>query len=102
MSLTVVLRGRAERHIAEIRDWYAEQAPGLDAEFGSALDEAFRVISDMPRVGQLSEAGRRRLALSRFPYLIWYTVHDDAGVVRVLAITHQRRDPGDAARHIGV
>lgn len=101
MTAQLILRGRAERHIADIRDWYAEQSPGLDAEFGTALDEAFTAITDMPRVGQLSENDKRRFALRRFPYIVWYTVHDDAGVVRVLAITHQRREPHEVARHLG-
>lgn len=101
MTAQLILRGRAERHIADIRDWYAERSHGLDAEFGTALDEAFAVIANMPRIGQLSESGRRRFALRHFPYLIWYTVHDDAGIVRVLAVTHQRRGPGEVARHVG-
>jgi plasmid stabilization system protein ParE len=101
VTAQLILRGRAERHIADVRDWYAEQSPGLDAEFGTALDEAFTAIADMPRIGQLSENGIRRFVLHRFPYIVWYIVHDEAHVVRVLAITHQRREPHEVARHVG-
>lgn len=102
MTYQLVLRGRAERHITDVRDWYADQSLGLDVEFGTALDAAFAMIAETPRIGQLSEHGRRRLALRRFPYLVWYTVHDDANIVRVLAVTHQRRDPREARGHIGL
>lgn len=102
MTYQLVLRGRAERHIIDIRNWYADQALDLDVEFGTTLDAAFALIAETPRIGQLSELGRRRLALRRFPYLIWYTVHDDANVVRVLAVTHQRRNPREARNHIGL
>lgn len=93
VTALLVVRGLAERQIVDIRDWYAEQADGLDRDFGTELDHAFATIAGMPRIGQPSEHGRRRLALKRFPYLIWYTVHDEANVVRVLAITHQSRGP---------
>ena len=101
MTAQLILRGRAERHIADIRNWYAEQSPGLDAQFGTALDEVFAAITDTPRIGQLSENDMRRFALRRFPYIVWYTVHDDVGIVRVLAITHRRRAPHEVARHVG-
>lgn len=101
MTALLVIRGRAEQHILEARDWYADQATGLDEQFGTELDRAFAMIGTMPRIGQQSERGLRRFALRRFPYLVWYTVHEEANVVRVLAITHQRRNPQETDRHVG-
>ncbi len=101
VTVQLILRGRAERHIADIRDWYANQSSGLGTEFGTALDEAFEAITNMPGIGQPSENDLRRFALPRFPFIVWYTVHDDVGIVRVLAVTHERREPQEVGRHVG-
>jgi plasmid stabilization system protein ParE len=36
----------------------------------------------------------RRASLKVFPYQIWYRTHDELEVLEVLAVVHDRQDPG--------
>ena len=71
-------------------DWYEDELPGLGGEF---REEFFRSYGKLCR-GSLLYAVRfsniRRLNLERFPYGIFYTVHENE--IRVLAVLHGSRE----------
>ena len=86
--------------VAEAREatrWYDERSPGIGA---SLLDEVAAAVADLsrwPGAGGLIEGmpvdGEvRRVPIGRFPYHLVYTYTDD--VVHVLAVAHDRREPG--------
>ena len=74
-----------------IEDWYEAQQAGLGAEFREGVDELFSRIGDNPLAYPERYRAVRRALMRRFPYVVWYRLHE--GDVIVLACLHGRRDP---------
>lgn len=90
----------APEAVAEAREaarWYEDRSPGVGV---ALLDEVAVAVADLsrwPGAGGLIEGVRvdgevRRVPIGRFPYHLVYTYTDD--VVHVLAVAHDRREPG--------
>ncbi|MHB8051113.1 MAG: type II toxin-antitoxin system RelE/ParE family toxin [Coriobacteriia bacterium] len=77
--------------VAEARDWYEIQRPGLGDEFIDAVDSAVDSVCDFPAAHPAVYRGSRRFLLARFPYCLYYRV-DDAGII-VVACLHAVRAP---------
>ena len=77
--------------VAEARDWYDLQRPGLGGEFIDAVELAVDSILDFPDAHPVVYRGSRRFLLARFPYCLYYRI-DDAGII-VVACLHAVRDP---------
>lgn len=86
-----MLRRAAELDLAAIEDWYEAQQAGLGTEFRKAVDELVGRIGDNPLAYPERYGGNRRAILRRFPYVVWYRLHEDDAVV--LACVHGKRDP---------
>lgn len=76
--------------VAEARDWYELQRPGLGDEFIDAVDSAVDSILEFPSAHPVGYRRSHRFLLARFPYCLYYRV-DDAGIV-VVACLHAVRD----------
>ena len=77
--------------------WYEARRVGLGLEFFDAVDAAVSQIVDLPRAGELvprmpAELPVRRLAVTRFPYHVFYL--ETSPELRILAVAHDRRKPG--------
>jgi plasmid stabilization system protein ParE len=91
VSRDFIISPEAEADIAEARDWYDEQRPGLGAEFVWAVDVALVRIQQNPLQYQIARGRYRRATLNRFPYTLLYNVTDE--VIRVVACAHGKRHP---------
>ena len=92
MTHTVLVRAEAERDAERALDWYSLHAPRQVDRF---IDEPARTVAairDSPHSFRVLHRDARRAALKIFPYLIWYRIHDEAQVVEVVAVVHQRQD----------
>jgi plasmid stabilization system protein ParE len=74
--------------------WYESKRPGLGAEYLAAIDESFESISSRPLSFPVWRTGRpfRRLVVSRFPFVVFFSASPDA--ITVMAVAHARRRPG--------
>ncbi|MGH9603401.1 MAG: type II toxin-antitoxin system RelE/ParE family toxin [Terriglobales bacterium] len=93
--LTIELEASAELEAATL--WYESQRPGLGAEFLDSLDAALRHIGRWPKAGApvpdlADDLPVRRVPVGRFPYHVVYL--EMAEEIRVVAIAHDRRQPG--------
>lgn len=70
--------------------WYEERERGLGRDFLRAFRAATAVLRRTPLLYPLV-AGARRVLLRRFPYSVFYEVHEVEVVV--LACFHESRDP---------
>jgi len=93
----VVTSRRADDDIDEAVSYYvAEGAPDAAVGFIDALEAARNVLAEHPWIGSTRLAMEigvdevRSLALRRFPYVVVYTVDNDA--VRVHRVLHTHRD----------
>ncbi|MBI2994238.1 MAG: type II toxin-antitoxin system RelE/ParE family toxin [Gammaproteobacteria bacterium] len=71
--------------------WYEAQRPGLGTEFLLEIDAAVERAADAPEAYNRQYRETRRVLLRRFPYSVYFLW--EGGLVKVLAILHQHRDP---------
>jgi toxin ParE2 len=72
-------------------DWYRQEAPHQIDRLLLEIDEAERLISQLPRAWNPLPSGYRSFRLNHFPYSLIYTDDDNLFVV---AFIHQHRRPG--------
>jgi plasmid stabilization system protein ParE len=95
VKLVIVPLALGELHDAAA--FYAASANvALGLAFLAEFDRAMSGILVNPRVGAVFRGTRRRYALRRFPYSVFYQVASDE--IRVVAVAHHRRRPSYWAR----
>ena len=89
--MKTALSSEAEDELAEAALWYQDRREGLGVEFLEEAERVFERIEENPRQYQVVHLDIRRADLRRFPYSVYYVVHQD--VVGILAVHHNSRDP---------
>jgi addiction module RelE/StbE family toxin len=86
---------------AEFRDVFAylkARSPQGARHVGDRIESLLERIRNRPLIGRTtSVAGMRRVPVAPYPYIIFYTVEDDAIVV--VGIRHAARDPESMPDH---
>lgn len=82
----------AEIEVEEDRNWYRQRSESAEAGFLRELDHAIEQVVGAPFRWPKYIAGTRRYVFSTYPYSLVYFVDDD--VVNVVAVAHDRRQPG--------
>ncbi|MFZ2965219.1 MAG: type II toxin-antitoxin system RelE/ParE family toxin [Rhodoglobus sp.] len=100
MTTPVVIRPAAERDIDHAIGWYFENAPEQAERFADDLRATISRIQESPRMFRTVYGDVRRAALQKFPYLVWLVYFEGAGVVHILAVSHQRQDPDSTRRRL--
>lgn len=88
----LIVRPEAQQDIHEAAAWYEARRPGLGAEFVAEIRRYLLNIQDNPKQYPTVYRRFRRATLSRFPYLIFYTIEDGSPIVA--AVVHGSRRPG--------
>ena len=101
MTRQVVYTDDAAKQAESAVDWYCGRQPGLGERFEQRLDECSDLIGENPYLARERAPGLRFRMTSGFPYKVWHTI-GSAGLVTIVAVTHQRqRDPAPARRSAG-
>jgi toxin ParE1/3/4 len=88
----VIVRPAAAADIEQAYEWYESQRPGLGEEFLVALAMTRDQVIEHPEAFPLLHRNTRRALIPRrFPYGLFYRVHDD--LVVIVACMHAKRDP---------
>jgi plasmid stabilization system protein ParE len=84
----------AEEELAAAAEWYEARRDGLGVELVASVDRAFEEILAAPLSHATWRTDRpfRKNVVRRFPYVVFFTVDEDAVVV--VAVAHARRKPG--------
>jgi plasmid stabilization system protein ParE len=92
--MKLVVLHEASEELSAAAEWYENERAGLGADLLAEASRALKQIAAQPTLWPLVARSRvvRRLLLSRFPYIVYYAIHDDH--VRVLAFGHTSRKPG--------
>lgn len=85
------LTPRAESDLVEIASYLVKRNPQAARRVEDALHDAFALIGTYPQVGHELRDGVRRLALPRYPYLIFYGVNEAEAMIDVFAVRHAAR-----------
>jgi plasmid stabilization system protein ParE len=86
-----IVRPAAAADIDDAFLWYERQRPGLGHDFLAAAQALIDAIAEHPVRYPVVRRDTRRALIRRFPYAIYYRIHDD--VVVVVACMHGRRSP---------
>ena len=102
--MSFVFEPAARQDLLDATRWYLEEAGPLRArQFETEIHRSLSLLVRLPALGAPIRHGVRKLPLRRFPYSLVY--RDESGLIRVLALAHQRRQPGYWAkrrqRHLG-
>ena len=91
MAYLLIVRKKAEIHLADAYDWYEGQRTGLGSEFMLSTEAVFSVIQNNPEL--FSQKFRNvRIALTpRFPYGVFYFI--DRNRIIVTGVFHLSRNP---------
>lgn len=81
----------AEAEIVESVEYYRERSPELAARFLREFQAAIEPIERNPILWGVIRGDLRRCLLRRFPYGIYYRVHDQDN--RILIVKHHHRHP---------
>ena len=76
----------------EALDWYASLSPLAADNFAFCFDAALETIKRRPTSHAPWRTSVRRIRLRPFPYLLIF--HAGQRVTSVLALVHERREPG--------
>ena len=70
--------------------WYEDECAGLGMELAAEFRIAYKKLRRGPMLYAVRFSNIRRLNLDRFPYGVFYTVHQSE--IRVLAVLHGSRE----------
>lgn len=90
-SYRLVIRPEAAAEVADAAHWYERQERGLGREFLRSFRATTAILRRNPFLYQKVAIEARRVLLQRFPYSVFYEVHDQNIVI--LACFHTGRDP---------
>lgn len=91
MKLPLLVRPEVARDVDDIRRYYRELSPHLEAAFEAAFKDAIARLKANPLAYSQGRGAMRRVRLKRFPYLVGYLVKPDA--ILVVGVVHAARDP---------
>lgn len=92
--MTYSLRYLREVHqdIEDAYTWYETRRVGLGDEFVEAVEQMIGRIAKGPLAFPDEEAGRRKAVLSRFPFNIYFEVHEPEIIIVAVFHTAQQED----------
>jgi toxin ParE1/3/4 len=92
--MKLVVLHEASEELSAAAEWYENERVGLGADLLAEAARALKKVAANPTTWPLVSRSRvvRRFLLARFPYIIYYVIHDDH--VRVFAVGHTGRRPG--------
>jgi len=90
----LVVLHEASEELSDAAIWYENERVGLGADLLAEAARTMKQIAASPTTWPFVPRSRsvRRFPLARFPYVVYYVVHDDD--VRVLAFGRTSRRPG--------
>jgi len=84
----------ARLEIESAVEFYFSERRELATRFLAAIDHAATLIQENPWIGRRVNTHHHRVTLDRFPYLLIYRIHEAKNLIRLVAVSHQRRRPG--------
>ena len=92
MPRPVRFRPEAETEALETREWYEQRQSGLGPAFTTDLTHLVDRISENPLQFRRVRGETRRAVLSKFPYAVYFRIHDaEVVVLAVHGRQHQAR-----------
>lgn len=91
MTYKIKISEEAELDLDDAYQWYESQVNQLGSELIRVVDQNLALIQQNPLAYPIIYNNVRRKLLPRFPYGLFYVIHDD--IIFILAFFHVKRDP---------
>ena len=83
---------RAIADLSKIADYLVPRTPGGATRVRAAILTTLQTVIDLPNVGRHQTTGDvRKIAVRRYPYLIYYRIDEDVGEIIILTIQPSAR-----------
>ena len=92
MGYKLIVSPRAQKEIENAIDYYALYSTDAPANFVTQLKEAYETLKITP-LFRIRYKDVRALKIKKFPYSIYFIVHENQSVVRILSCFHNKRNP---------
>ena len=93
MSYIILISSTAEKDLQAAIDYYNEKAENLGYRFGDMIEDYFNRIALVPKASAIRYRNVRCKPMITFPYLIMYTIDEDASAVNILRIFNTWQEP---------
>jgi toxin ParE1/3/4 len=90
----------AELDVWSVTRFYIQERRELAVDFIEELHRVLSLVQENQQIGQRVGAVYRRIPLRRFPYVLHYRIDEDASLIRIVAVSHQKRRPGHWADRV--
>lgn len=85
---------RAARDLADLADYIRVRNPEAAQRVRASILDTLQNLVLFPQMGRpQTAAGVRKIVTRKYPYLIYYTVDDEAEEIIILTIQHPARAP---------
>ncbi len=85
---------RAARDLADLADYIRARNPEAAQRVRASILDTLQNLVLFPQMGRpQAAAGVRKIVTRKYPYLIYYTVDDEAEEIIILTIQHPARAP---------
>lgn len=91
-SITFLLE--AEEEMNASAKYYNRQASGLGLEFLGEIEKSLQLIEKNPERWSYVEKNIHKYNTRRFPFSIFYIFEKDLDKIIIIAVAHQKRNPG--------
>lgn len=102
MKYNILFTGSAEKDMQDSFKWYENESIGLGWEFRNEIAICITRILDDTVSFQIYFGEIRKIAIERFPYLIYYKKDEQLKKIVIGAILHERRNPNTINQHLGL
>lgn len=82
----------ASQEIEAASSFYEDRRQGLGEERADEVEDVCLLLSEYPTLGRKADAVHRSVPLRRFPFIVFYRVHETT--VEIVAVAHKRKRPG--------
>ena len=93
MPYNILITPTAEKDLQAAVDYYNEKAGNLGYRFADLVDDYFNRIALVPTASAIRYKNIRCKPMTTFPYLIMYTIDEDASTVNILRIFNTWQKP---------
>ena len=91
MTYKIRVTTEAKIEIKEAKKWHENQSVGLGDTFTTEIKKAIRSLLNPQVDHKIAFTTHRRILLYKFPYTIYYKRDEIRGMVKVVAVLHNRQ-----------
>ncbi|MFN6090264.1 MAG: type II toxin-antitoxin system RelE/ParE family toxin [Cyclobacteriaceae bacterium] len=92
MVYKVIVSPRAQKEIENSIDYYTANSTNAPQNFVASLKNSYSQLAVNPYC-RLRYKDVRSLKLRKFPFSLYFVIHESSNTVRVLSCFHDKRDP---------